>query len=146
MSHTMKHFMTATVKLWQAVLFSILLLLATISATALVMTRTEQYQFSNITTQKQLVDARVSPIESDMRILQNRQDAVEGVVNLKLKELDRTNRQLENRMFDASPSLMMELARDKVKSERLKLEKAKLATVSQIASPTININTGGKID
>lgn len=145
MSNHIHHFLMINVKLWQAVLFSILLLLSTICATAFVMTKAEQYQYSNITTQKHLVDDRVLPIESDMRKLIDRQGSVEATVNLKLKELDSTNRKLENLMFDASPSVMMQLARDRAKVERNKLEKpeGKGGNVSQIASPTININTGG---
>lgn len=145
MSNHINHFLMINVKLWQAILFSILLLLSTICATAFVMTKAEQYQYSNITTQKNLVDDRVLPIESDMRKLIDRQDSVVATVNLKLKELDSTNRKLENLMFDASPSVMMQLARDRAKIERNKLEKpeSKGSNVSQIASPTININTGG---
>lgn len=147
MSQRIHHFLMMNVKLWQAVLFSIILTITTIGATAFVMNRAEQYQYSNITTQKQLVDSRVAPVESDMRKLIDRQDAVEGTVNLKLKELDSTNRKLENLMFDASPSVMMQMARDKAQVERNKLEKPERTNnVSQIASPTININTGGKID
>lgn len=145
MSNHIQHFLMINVKLWQAFLFSILLLLSTVCATAFVMTKAEQYQYSNITTQKNLVDDRVLPIESDMRKLIDRQDSVVATVNLKLKELDSTNRKLENLMFDASPSVMMQLAKDRAKIERNKLEKpeSKGSNVSQIASPTININTGG---
>lgn len=145
MSNRIHHFLMINVKLWLAILFSILLLLSTVCATAFVMTKAEQYQYSNITTQKNLVDDRVLPIESDMRKLIDRQDSVVATVNLKLKELDSTNRKLENLMFDASPSVMMQLARDRAKIERNKLEKpeSKGSNVSQIASPTININTGG---
>lgn len=81
----------------------------------------------------------MQPLEESMRGLEYRMSESEGRINMQVKESQSLNRKLENLMYEASPRVMMQMAKDTAQLEHQKLQE-KLGSITQNASPSININ------
>lgn len=75
-----------------------------------------------------LVDNRVEKVESKIRELDDRISITESKVNTSLTDTNRVLTRLERLMYQASPEVMTELARNSL-------------NINQTASPVINVNT-----
>ncbi|MGN9497531.1 hypothetical protein ACTMQ1_21520 [Pseudomonas syringae pv. aptata] len=128
MANQLKHWLQLTMKLWQAILFAILLMAFTGTATYIVLTNTEKYQYNNIERQRALVEKRVLPIEESVRDLKYRMSDSEIKINSQIQDSRYILKKLEERMYEAAPSVYRELA------------KKELNDVRQEANPTITIN------
>lgn len=134
MSEDLKHWLQRPVKLWQAILLSVVLMTSTALATYNVSSTTKEYQYNNLRRQKDLVEKRVGPIELDVKDLSNRVAESEIKINAQLIDSRRTQLDLEHLMYKADPEALRAMARRDV------------GGIHQTASPTINvspnINTG----
>ncbi|AVB21101.1 MULTISPECIES: hypothetical protein [Pseudomonas syringae group] len=128
MANQLKHWLQLTMKLWQAILFAILLMAFTGTATYIVLTNTEKYQYNNIERQRALVEKRVLPIEESVRDLKYRMSDSEIKINSQIQDSRYILKKLEEQMYEAAPSVYRELA------------KKELNGVRQEANPTITIN------
>lgn len=98
--------------------------------------RVEQYQFDNITVQKELVDKSLMPIKTDIAGLRIRTSESEARINLQLEETDRVTRKLEDLMFKADSKEMMKLVRDRAAEAHRNIG----VNVQQTANPIINMS------
>lgn len=98
--------------------------------------RVEQYQFDNITVQKELVDKSLMPIKTDIAGLRIRTSESEARINLQLEETDRVTRKLEDLMFKADSKEMMKLVRDRAAEAHRNIG----VNVQQTANPFINVS------
>ncbi|WP_122394383.1 hypothetical protein, partial [Pseudomonas amygdali] len=98
------------------------------SISADILTNTEKYQYNNIERQRALVEKRVLPIEESVRDLKYRMSDSEIKINSQIQDSRYILKKLEERMYEAAPSVYRELA------------KKELNGVRQEANPTITIN------
>lgn len=98
--------------------------------------RMEQYQYDNITVQKELVDKSLVPVKTDIGNLKIKTEESEARVNLQLQETDRVTRKLEDLMFKADSKEMMKLVRARAAEAHQGFE----VNVQQTASPVINVS------
>ncbi len=128
------------VTILQGICFAVFVILAIwLSPQITIGTRVAEYEFSNLTAQKMIVDKRVKPVEATVRNLENRVVESEDKIDVQLKDLHFTTRKLEKLMYRANPTAMESMAQDEATMARMKLQREQERSVIQIASPVINV-------
>ena len=133
MSGPLQTLLQLHVKLWQALLFTIAIVLFTGFTTYSISREASDFQYNNLQRQQRLVDRSVTPIEQSVRDLRERVVEAEFNVDFQVKESKRTLDSLNELIYKANPKVLAEMA-------RRDFERTTPKSINQQANPTINVN------
>jgi hypothetical protein len=141
MSSNKHQWLQRPVTILQGIIFLVVITVAIwISPQITIGTRVDEYEYTNLRTQKEIVDKRVEPIKSDVRQLGDRVSNSEDKIDVQLKDLHITIRKLDRLMYEANPRAMSRLAEDEANLGRMNIQREQERSVIQNSNPLINVS------